>query len=315
MKKVLTALVLSMILFGCSTSIPVQMTVPPNLNYGGARTIGVIPFTTSSEDASEATKDLRYYFSWYNSRALHDDLKLASALTSKVESVLASSDYFTVISTEQLQQQAANGTITAEAVVTGKIASVLDDYNKEYNERTDADGNTTKVPEYTREAQITVVFKILSASDLTILDTVEYTVTAKDTADRYEALKSEETVRSQAINQIVNKVKYDLIPKTYTEYRTMAKLENDKDPRVERINDLIKGDFYQEAYDLYMEIYSETSDFAALYNAILLTEVMGDYDKALDDMTQLAKTSGDKKAIAQMNRMKKQKTDREALGE
>ncbi|WP_020611273.1 putative periplasmic lipoprotein [Sediminispirochaeta bajacaliforniensis] len=315
MKKVLTALVLSLILFGCSTSIPVQMTVPPNLNYGGARTIGVIPFTTSSEDASEATKDLRYYFSWYNSRALHDDLKLASALTSKVESVLASSDYFTVISTEQLQQQAANGTITAEAVVTGKIASVLDDYNKEYNERTDADGNTTKVPEYTREAQITVVFKILSASDLTILDTVEYTVTAKDTADRYEALKSEETVRSQAINQIVNKVKYDLIPKTYTEYRTMAKLENDKDPRVKRINDLIKGDFYQEAYDLYMEIYSETSDFAALYNAILLTEVMGDYDKALDDMTQLAKTSGDKKAIAQMNRMKKQKTDREALGE
>ncbi|ADK79283.1 putative periplasmic lipoprotein [Sediminispirochaeta smaragdinae] len=315
MKKLLTALVLSMILFGCSTSIPVQMTVPPNLNYGGARTIGVIPFTTSSEDASEATKDLRYYFSWYNSRALHDDLKLASALTSKVESVLASSDYFTVISTEQLQQQAANGTITAEAVVTGKIASVLDDYNKEYNERTDADGNTTKVPEYTREAQITVVFKILSASDLTVLDTIEYTVTAKDTANKYEALKSKEAVRFQAIDRIVNKVTYDLIPKTYTEYRTMAKLENDKDPRVERINDLIKGDFYQEAYDLYMEIYSETSDFAALYNAILLTEVMGDYDKALDDMTQLAKTSGDKRAIAQMNRMKKQKADREALGE
>ena len=312
--SVLLLLFLSLLLFfSCATSIPVQMTVPPKMDYQGARSVGVLPFSSSSEDAAQISRGLNSYFSWYQRRTLTSELKLAAYISSKVESTLASTDFFKVISSAQLQDQVAAGNLAVDAIVTGKLTSVQDDQTDEYTEKTDSNGVVTGVITYTRTSKISVTFTILSATDLSILDTIDAVQEAKSVSTDYSSLDSYETLQYEAADEILEQVKYQLIPRTYTEYRTMEKLANDKDPRVEKIDQLIDGGFYQDAYDLYMDIYRETSDWAALYNSILLVEVMGDYDRAIEEMTQLAKDSGNKKAVSQMNRMIQQKQNREAM--
>ena len=146
MKKILSlcwVALLSVFFFGCSTTIPVQMTVPAEMNYNGARVIGVLPFSTSTADASQTSKDLLSYFSWYQNRELNDDLKLASYLSGKVENILASSDYFTVISSQELQEQAASNSISSDAIITGKIIAILEDSSDEY--KTEKDENDAEI--------------------------------------------------------------------------------------------------------------------------------------------------------------------------
>ena len=138
---------------------------------------------------------------------------------------------------------------------------------------------------------------------------------AIDISDDYSSLKNWETLRYECVDKIAQSFQYKLIPKTYTEYRKMEKLENDEDSRVEKIDSLIAGEFYKDAYDLYVEIYNETSDNAALFNAILLLEIMGQYDEALTEMTDFAKNTGSKDAINHMKRMKDQMADRDALAD
>lgn len=309
--------VVVLLLVGCRTAIPVQITEPPQLDYCGAKIIGVLPFGTASEDAQATSKDLETYFSWWESRELNADLELASYLTSKIESVLASTDYFTVISSQELQRQIANENedTSFEVIVTGQISSVFEDMTNELVAEKDKNGKEIKVRYWTREVQITFTLNILDKDDLSIIDSLEYRKSVLDTEDDRSSLKSEEALRISCIDAMVDDIKYELIPKTYTDYRKMMELADNKDPRIERIDSLLDGEFYSDAYDLYVEIYEETNDMAALYNSILLIEVMGMYDDALEKMTNLAKETGNKDAIDQMNRMTEQANGRAVLAQ
>ncbi|MDC7223038.1 MAG: hypothetical protein PQJ60_04810 [Spirochaetales bacterium] len=312
MKKIVLLTLLALTLFGCATSIPVQMTVPPTMDYEGARTVGVLPFTTWLDDAT-LSDGLGSYYRWYHSRELNEEVKLASYLSSNVESVLASTDYFTVLSSDQLQKEVSQGDLSVEVIVTGKITSILDDYEDTYETATRSDGSTYRKVTYRRDTQVTVNVNILDAKTLTIIDTKQAVGRAESTADDYDSLDTREEVQHRAIDEVMKYITYGLIPKTYTEYRKMEKLADPKDPRVETIDGYIKGHFYEDAYALYREIYRENNDWAALYNSILLVEVMGAYDRAIEEMTQLAKESANQKAIDQMNRMITQRENREAL--
>jgi hypothetical protein len=312
LKRALLLTLLALALFSCATSIPVQMTVPPTMDDEGARTVGVLPFSTWLDDAN-LSSGLGSYYRWYHSRKLSKEFKLASYLSSNVESVLASSDYFTVLSSDQLQKEVTEGNLSVEVIVTGKITSILDDSEDFYETATRSDGSTYKKIKFRRDSQVTVSVNILDAKTLTIIDTKQATGRAESIADDHDSLDSREELQIRAIDEVMEFITYGLIPKTYTEYRKMEKLANPKDPRAETIDGYIKGHFYQDAYALYREIYGESNDWAALYNSILLVEVMGAYDRAIEEMTQLAKESANQKAIDQMNRMITQKENREAL--
>jgi hypothetical protein len=266
LKRALLLTLLDLALFSCATSIPVQMTVPPTMDYEGARTVGVLPFSTWLDDAN-LSSGLGSYYRWYHSRKLSKELKLASYLSRNVESVLASSD--------QLQKEVTEGNLSVEVIVTGKITSILDDSEDFYETATRSDGSTYKKIKFRRDSQVTVSVNILDAKTLTIIDTKQATGRAESIADDHDSLDSREELQIRAIDEVMEFITYGLIPKTYTEYRKMEKLANPKDPRAETIDGYIKGHFYQDAYALYREIYGESNDWAALYNSILLVEVMG----------------------------------------
>lgn len=91
MKKLSTYVFILLVLLvsGCATSVPVKVTEPPELNYGGAKIIGVLPFSTSQQNAASSMRQDRIYnyYNYYVNRALNEEMKLASTLTTKLESL------------------------------------------------------------------------------------------------------------------------------------------------------------------------------------------------------------------------------------
>ncbi len=57
------------------------------------------------------------------------------------------------------------------------------------------------------------------------------------------------------------------------------------------------------ALDLFSRIYAETDNFAAGYNAAVLTKILGDLAAAIDLMDALYSSSGNPKAAKEKERM------------
>lgn len=312
LKSMFIVSIITLLFMSCATSIPVSVTVPPRMNYNKADSIGILPVTTAETEAASALKKdgLR---SWWYTKNLSDDMVLATYLTSKVEEILASSDFFKVVSSDQLQKQVEAGNISVQALISGKILSVVNDYEEGYEEFTDLNGKIINKYYIKNMSNIEVSFKILDPIDFSIIDSFSAKASAYDTDSSWDQVDSYNSLQKQALDKIIQSNKYQFIPRTYRQYRTMAKLANKKDPRTEKVDQFIDNGFYQEAYDLFISIYNDSSDSGALYNAILLQEILGDLDGALVEMTNFAKSTGDSNAVKQMNRMKKAIANREAL--
>lgn len=312
LKSIIAISIVTMFFMSCVTSIPVSVTVPPLMNYNKAESVGVLPVTTAEAEAASSLREDGLH-SWWYSKNLSDEMILASYLTSQIEQILSTSNYFKVVSSDQLKKQVESGNISVQALISGKINTVIDDSEDGYREKTDRDGIVTNQYYIKRMSDIEVSFKILDPVDFSIIDSFSARANASDEAEEWDKVKSYEILQKEALNKIIQNNRYQFVPKTYTEYRTMGKLADKDDPRTEKVNQFIKNGFYQEAYDLYIEIFNDTDDTSAKYNSILIQEVLGDLDGALIEMTFFAKSTGDSKAVKSMNRMKKAIENREAL--
>jgi len=281
LKKWLLPFLLTLLLVACKTTIAVEMTAPPELDYGAAPVLRV-----EGQEQDE----------------------LSDYLVQKLESLLSSDESITLLSSDADEKE-------AELLLRFRIQNIIDNYEDSYIDVEDEqkEDKAFRVYTYQRSSTVYVYFELLEKETGIIRDSIDAFENAKSVEDDFNNLVSFENLHYQAIDQILDQYRFYFISQRYTDFRVLEKLQDNKDPRLDSIKRMIKSKDYRTASALYQDIYQEKSDTAAWYNSILLKEISGDHQQAIEEMKKLIQETGFRNAQKQLDRMLEQEEDRQKL--
>jgi tetratricopeptide (TPR) repeat protein len=123
-----------------------------------------------------------------------------------------------------------------------------------------------------------------------------------------ETLKSPIQLYREILNGNLQTMARQLAPYEVWEARIMMK-DKTKDPRMEEADNLVKGNIYDKALDLFLEIWYDNQNPAAGVNAAIMHEVLGDIDSALVLIENVLDVNADPKVMSEYKRLQRVKED------
>lgn len=327
MKKLFSFLSLPLLLVliaGCSTTVPVTVTRPAELDLHGAKSISVLPFriSTAKEDTGNNNGgttiiiDIRHFFDLGPSDN-PEEIKSANYLTDQLAQNLANSQYVQLVNSSSVQAALKNGTpIPADVYLTGKFNSFDSNIETTRNTETDSDGNKYTVYNYQKSVRISVTYQIIDAKTNQVIayKSADLRSSSLGMKDSYKLPRDFDIISSQ-LNQLSNKILRELQP---YEERVYIALKSDKtkDPDMKIADEMTKKGLIAQSEAKFLSIYKEKNSFVAGYNAAKLMQAQGKLHDAKDLMETLVNTFGEKDAmtalknidfeIAQAEKLKKQ---------
>lgn len=337
-KRVITSLVAILMivvtLSGCATSVAFNVLKPSEFDM--------------SEFTTLAVYDVKpYEFSLYNIAGglilnilLGQDVSvpsgykpfmektLAEYMTKRIINTLQNTDYFTIASQAQVkvfQAAASSGlglnsmlaeNLGVDATIVSSIDKMTFDEYVQERETTIFDdqlGNLTRVDTYlVQEVTMDFSYSVVDVRGGKVVGTKyfsdsRYVETLIEDANIFKAPELS-NMFTWIIDDFVSKMRYQLAPYIQREYRSMMK-DAMKDPRMETADRLVKDANYKQAIDLYYDIWYDTENVAAGYNAAILFEVHGQIDKAISLMKEVARKTGNPKAIQEVARLERVKVE------
>jgi hypothetical protein len=296
-------------MFGCATGIPMKVTKPAEFDLGDVKTIAVLPFGFPSlgqdgdlDPRQAALERLKIADSGEWNPIERDSAKEAEAVFT---TLMKDTGRFSVLTTEDLMGGAdpsdPSASINADAIAAGSIvtlASIVTD--RSYK---GTSGKT--VHSYTDAVYVELRIDLIQAGTNEVLATKTFSGRAKaeKLSDRPSVDAKTREIASAMIRGWKDGMRRALGPYTVTEARRLAE-DDKKDPRMEEATKLVEAGSYRKAFDLYLDIYGATKDFAAGFNAAIMKEVLGDPEGAYADMEALAKASTNSKARKEADRIK-----------
>lgn len=314
-----TSLVL---LTSCATTLNVQVTRPAKYNLNGAKTISVLPFNESKYDP------LKYYYDgeretsfsdFYGSYAqvVHIEEKIINEIKNGLESGLKYSPYLTLIDSYQVQNALkysrscpADVYIVGDIVtfkVTDKELKIKKELPPESYDDPDLDfgPNTIKSPDnkyyykflYNRTVQLIFNYQIIDSKNGQAIgyDTKRF----EETSGNYESMEDLPDIY-RSISYEIDTFIEDLLKgvQPYTVNKSITLLKDDtKNPLMERADKLAKDGYLKESYNEFSQVYAQTKQMEAGYNAAMILMAMGDLNKAETLMTEVYSVSGSRKAL------------------
>jgi hypothetical protein len=97
------------------------------------------------------------------------------------------------------------------------------------------------------------------------------------------------------ISSIAGDIRNQLVPRTVHEVRFLEK-DTQRDPKMDQAEKLVKAGSWNQALDMYLQVWRRTANYAAGYNAVILYEVKGDLNKAIKLMEEVYRKTGNPKA-------------------
>jgi hypothetical protein len=88
-----------------------------------------------------------------------------------------------------------------------------------------------------------------------------------------------------------------------------------KDPRMEQADELVKGKLYDAALEIFLDVWQDTGNVAAGFNAAILYEITGDLERAIAQMKELVRLTGEQKAMREYNRLLETQREQQRLQE
>jgi hypothetical protein len=266
-------------------------------------------------------------------KELSTEAKVAEYTTSLLISTLVDTGYFQLVSPEQVARTMKGSISTsttavdigravdAQAIVNGELYLLDTDDETWIDTRTVKDPNSGAevkelVPMITRKAWVGLTYQVVNTKTGAIVasrsfkgDDQEQTTQAK----RY-SLPSPEEMYKDIIADFMPEIARQLAPYQVREARTLMKDKTD-DPRMEQADELVKGRIYDAALDLFLEVWDDTGNPAAGFNAAILYEITGDLDTAIAQMKEVARRTGEKKAMREYNRLLETQREQQRLQE
>ncbi|ULQ59484.1 hypothetical protein K7I13_13570 [Brucepastera parasyntrophica] len=323
LKNVFLPAALLVLFFSCATSVRVQVTKPPLTDMSGVQRIAVAPFDLAynKTDSGQLNTVYQRFFSPANKYNTRLEEQAAQALTTAVTDKLLASNAFVVISQDQLARagntQGGYASVV-DAYLTGEINLLSARTLENVSEVSSSNDSLTKI--YTAERVVTLDFtyRFIRADNGRIISQVTKSGTASDRKEDTDILNVRTSLMSELdlVRMIINDelalFSREIAPWTAVEHRYFEK-DKTKDPRMKEADTLVKNGSYADAREIFSEVYAENGNFAAGYNAALLTELLGNTGGAIALMQDLYTSTGDSKAKSELDRMTESLKDEETL--
>jgi len=341
MKRGLPVLFLAALLIAimsCATSIPVTVTKPAEINMSGNRVIAVLDFRYPEKEKGITGRDL---IEWAISKLIGVDLpkeqsteaRVAEYTTSLLISTLVDTGYFQLVSPEQVARTMRGSinmsttavdigrAVDAQAIINGELYLLDTDDETWVDTRTVTDPDTGAeikelVPMISRKAWVGLTYQVVNTKTGAIVASRSFKGEDKEDttqAKRY-SLPSPEEMYKGITADFMPEIARQLAPYQVREARTLMKDKTD-DPRMEQADDLVKGRVYDAALDLFLEVWEDSGNPAAGFNAAILYEITGDLDMAIEQMKEVARRTGEKKAMREYNRLLETRREQQRLQE
>jgi TolB-like protein len=291
-KKGLVVFAFLLILAGCATTVSLRVQKVPTMNTAGIRRIAIMPFKTS--DNSSLQNEIAQY--------------LTVTSTSKIRGT----NYFTLVDyyeIERLQRSGESIGNHVDALFTGQILSMNTADSSHVIEKKDPETkNIVYETVFDREVDLSFNYSFIRSRDGTIIDVITKQGKASDHKAAQNLLNSTSQMGQGIVNSRLANLARDVAPYTTTESRALL-TEKSKDKelkkRMKEIAVIVKGGNYKIALDSYLTTYSLYNNFAAVHNAAIMHEALGDLSAAADLMQRAGNETGNPQAytvLARLNR-------------
>ena len=336
-RMVFGILILSLLgfVFGCSTSIPVVVTKPAEINMSANRVIAVLDFRYPIKDKTLSGKDL---LQWAISKLTGLDLpeefsveqKVAEYTTSHVVLTLLNTGYFQLVSPQEVAQAMRGGissattavdigkAVNAQAIVNGELY-LLEARDREWlQERTitNSEGveETVNVAMITRTARVGMSYQVVNTATGNVVASraFESQTSSERELENRRNLPDVEDMYTGLIDSFLPKMAKQLAPYQVREHRTLMR-DKSEDPRMEQADELVKGKVYDSALEIFLGVWEQNFNVAAGFNAAILYEVTGQLDMAIEQMKSVVDRTADKKAMREYNRLLTVRKEQERL--
>lgn len=300
----------------CSTTISSKVQRPAQLDLDGAGSISVLPFQ-EDEDSGVFLNVLSYLATGKTLKQQNSDKKkIANYMTDSLTTKIVEADYYDLISASVVAEKLKKGDeIPTDIYITGHISDYDCDDIKTYYTSTDSKGNKSEKCVFSREVSVTMTFEII--------DSETHRVIHKFSDKAYE--RSEEAdypgllpTPLELLKSDLDHISYNLIAKIqpYTETVTFTLLkDDDKNKDMKTALKLADKNNIDAAQKLFLELYEADGIWQAGYNAAIIYQAKGDYEKAESLMTQVAEKTRNEKAYAALSSIQSDIKSLERLNE
>jgi len=329
MKKLVFTPLLLMLLLGCSTMVPVDVMKPAEVNMGNMKTIAILNFGYPALGYGDATVELiirdtigRYL--GVSSVRNSEQESVAKYATDRFISLLIDTNYFTILDPTNIEGAIITANkislspvelgqvLGADALLTGSITYLNTNVDTQRNANKDKKtGKVTYTTTYTKKAELQLSYRILNAQTGQLVATKQFGGETSSSASEYGDLPDNRKMYQSILDSILRPVPRQLVPYKVTEYRALMTDET-KDPEMQKLDELTKKKFYQDALNGYLAVWKNKQNVAAGYNAAIMREITGDIDGAIALMTEVANTTKNEKALKEIDRLKNSKQEAEA---
>jgi hypothetical protein len=272
---VLFVVISSFSFFSCATTASIMVTKPPVWNTSAIRRIAVSPFTSSNS-------------------------QIAQFLTITAAGNIQGTGKFTLVDYSEitrLEQAGENIADHVDAIFSGQV-SRLD--SQDGSESYQYGGKTYY--SYYRDVNLEFSYILKRASDGAIIGQAVRGDSKTTYSSDSNGLPAVYDVAKTIAATQLEYLKRDIAPWQIEEKRVFEE-DKMKDPRMKTAKVMLKEKSFRSAYTLYTNIYKESLNFAAGFNAALCTEIVGDIEEAADMMRQLWEDTGNPKAQQEFARM------------
>lgn len=331
MKRIITILT-ALLITGCATSVPINVTKPAEVNMAGARTIAVMDVNYSESGVIDLGRLFSQplttiFFGDSEKERINNDV--IKYTTSSLTMSLLNTGYFTIVSSKELSQYFNDtGDVNpvsigvksgADAIIVGDITR-MDYEDRTYFQKVSIYNNTEEEYEerdieyIDREVEFSLSYRVIDTGTGAILASRSFTEQRKDSQpihDKYY-LKSQVSLFQECVDDIMIDIARQLAPYVVTEYRYLLKDESKSD-ELKRAVKFVEGGLYQEAYEIYINNWNSSLNPSAGYNAAIMHEALGRIEEAADLMKEVAVKTGNKESMNEHQRLLKVLKEQEEL--
>ncbi len=315
---------LIILLAGCSTTVAFDVLRPAEVNMADYRKLAVFdyePYKLSDENFA-GKLIFNYVFGSHKIatsgyRIFLDD-EIADYLTKCTIRALNDTDYFTIIPQEQIRPSRAASTSSSatdrmlyenfgiDAAIVGSVEDM--DYFEQIEEReiTVPDGSTQTETFFVQGVELGISYTVIDLKRGTII-TTDY-LSGRDSQSTL--IKDPDSFSAPLLGPLYrgiargfeSKISKRLAPYHVREYRTIKK-DKTKDPRSDSAKKFIKDNLYKKALNLYLEMWCDSENFSAGFNAAIVYEVLGQFDSAISMMKDVYDSTGSPDAYKEYQRL------------
>lgn len=283
MKKTHLLFILSLIFLfsSCATNISVRVQRPAELDLSYAETIAVISTTPKLD-----------FWDYFFYDAEYEEYEIAETLVSLLESRIITSNYFTLIDSNQANYSIKNGLKpTSDVYITVNINELnteikIEEYKK----------NDIITLKYYRTLNFNLTYQIVDSKTSVILKKAQESFSCEsDKVDNEKDVQTAKYLAENKLSSFISKFMKQITP--YTEQKTLTLLKDKtKNPQMEYADKLAKDGRLTLAYKEFLEIYNSTGMYEAGYNAAIILVAQERYEEASELMSDVYRTSGNLKA-------------------